>query len=356
VVGIIGHNGAGKSTLLKLLARISAPTSGRVKVSGRIAPLIEVGAGFVPDFTGRENLYLNGSILGMSKREIDRKFEEIVQFADIAAFIDTPVKRYSSGMQVRLAFSLATSADAEILIVDEVLAVGDLAFQRKCLDRMDEIAKRKDCTILVVSHNVRQLERFCSRVLLFERGQLVKDGKSADVCNEFFTKSNETIKTNQNSKTLDTVSDEVEIDELRFRGEGASNATSVVFGKSCELELKFKAKQTISRAHIGVVFHTTDMVFLSSFTNFGNEIDLEQKQHEVLIRIPRMSLLPGVYQVRVWIGNHLGRESFCTDGLLTFDVTTSDPWVAQQGAISFVDIPNTLLINGAQTVSVAEAT
>ena len=141
MVGIIGHNGAGKSTLLKMLARISTPTNGSLKVNGRIAPLIEVGAGFVPDFTGRENVYLNGAILGLSRQEIDKKFDEIVDFAEMSEFIDTPVKRYSSGMQVKLAFAVATSIEAEILIVDEVLAVGDLAFQRKCFDRMEYLIK-----------------------------------------------------------------------------------------------------------------------------------------------------------------------------------------------------------------------
>jgi ABC-type polysaccharide/polyol phosphate transport system ATPase subunit len=139
VVGIIGHNGAGKSTLLKMLAKISTPTHGSIKVDGRVAPLIEVGAGFVPDFTGRENVYLNGAILGMSRQEVDKKFDEIVDFAEMAEFIDTPVKRYSSGMQAKLAFAVATSIESEVLIVDEVLAVGDLAFQRKCFDRMENL-------------------------------------------------------------------------------------------------------------------------------------------------------------------------------------------------------------------------
>ena len=143
VVGIIGHNGAGKSTLLKMLSRISTPTSGSVKVNGRVAPLIEVGAGFVGDFTGRENVYLNGAILGMPKKEIDRKFDEIVDFAEMAEFIDTPVKRYSSGMQVKLAFAVATSIESEILIVDEVLAVGDIAFQRKCFTRMESLIRKE---------------------------------------------------------------------------------------------------------------------------------------------------------------------------------------------------------------------
>ena len=185
VVGIIGHNGAGKSTLLKMLAQITTPTHGTVKVNGRIAPLIEVGAGFVADFTGRENVYLNGAILGMSKKEIDRKFDEIVDFAEMAEFIDTPVKRYSSGMQVKLAFAVATSVEAEILIVDEVLAVGDLAFQRKCFDRMERLIKRDHRTVLLVSHNIRQVERLCSRVILLNHGTVTFDGASREACNIF---------------------------------------------------------------------------------------------------------------------------------------------------------------------------
>ncbi len=191
VVGIIGHNGAGKSTLLKMLAKISIPTRGNVKVSGRIAPLIEVGAGFVPDFTGRENVYLNGSILGLSRKEIDKKFDEIVDFAEMAEFIDTPVKRYSSGMQVKLAFAVATSIESEILIVDEVLAVGDLAFQRKCFDRMDTLIRRDGRTVLVVSHNIRQIERLCTRTLLLDHGRLTHSGKPKDVCGLFYQQTQE---------------------------------------------------------------------------------------------------------------------------------------------------------------------
>ena len=159
VLGIIGHNGAGKSTLLKLLAHVTVPTSGNVKVKGNVAPLIEVGAGLVPDLTGRENIYLNGTILGMKRSEIDKKFDDIVTFAELDEFIDTPIKRFSSGMQVRLGFSIATSIDADILIVDEVLAVGDLAFQRKCFDRMENMIRLQGKTVLVVSHNIRQIQR-----------------------------------------------------------------------------------------------------------------------------------------------------------------------------------------------------
>jgi ABC-type polysaccharide/polyol phosphate transport system ATPase subunit len=175
VLGIIGTNGAGKSTLLKLLARISEPTSGRLTVQGKIAPLIEVGAGLIADLSGRENVYLNGIILGMSYAQIKKKFDEIVGFAELEEFIDTPIKRYSSGMAVRLGFSIATCVDADILIVDEVLAVGDLAFQRKCFDRMEDMIKRQGKTVLLVSHNTRQIERLCTRVILMDHGRIVAD-------------------------------------------------------------------------------------------------------------------------------------------------------------------------------------
>src|SRR5256885_12176491 len=194
VLGIIGQNGAGKSTLLKMLARISVPTSGSVNVRSSVAALIEVGAGLVPDLSGRENVFLNASILGMRRAEIKKKFDEIVAFAELEDFIDTPIKRYSTGMQVRLGFSIATSMDAAILIVDEVLAVGDLAFQRKCFDRMEDMIKRQGKTVLLVSHNTRQIERLCSRVILMDHGRIVADGAPGSVCDLFYERSDAKIK------------------------------------------------------------------------------------------------------------------------------------------------------------------
>ena len=170
VVGFIGRNGAGKSTLLKILSRITEPTSGRAEIFGRIGTLLEVGTGFHPELTGRDNIYLSGIILGMKKREIDRKFDEIVEFAGIAKFIDTPVKRYSSGMYVRLAFAVGAHLEPEVLIVDEVLAVGDLQFQQKCLDKMHEIGGQGR-TVIFVSHNMQAVTRLCRRVLLLEIGR-----------------------------------------------------------------------------------------------------------------------------------------------------------------------------------------
>jgi lipopolysaccharide transport system ATP-binding protein len=184
VVGIIGRNGAGKSTLLKVLSRITKPTSGRIELRGRVGSLLEVGTGFHPELTGRENIFLNGSILGMTRNEISRKFDEIVEFAEVERFLDTPVKRYSSGMYVRLAFGVAASLRPEILIVDEVLAVGDMSFQRKCMGRMREVG-RSGCTVLFVSHNMPAVESLCTRAILLDGGEVVRDGGVREMIGEY---------------------------------------------------------------------------------------------------------------------------------------------------------------------------
>ncbi len=185
-VGIIGKNGAGKSTLLKLLSRVTSPTTGTIKVKGRVASLLEVGTGFHPELTGRENIYLNGSILGMRKKEIDRKLDEIIDFSGVERYIDTPVKRYSSGMYVRLAFAVAAHLESEILIVDEVLAVGDAEFQKKCLGKMEEIGRQDGRTILFVSHNMSAILELCKRGLLIETGQIVNDAEVGNCVATYF--------------------------------------------------------------------------------------------------------------------------------------------------------------------------
>src|ERR1700693_4989791 len=186
VLGIIGRNGAGKSTLLKILSRITEPTSGRITLRGRVASLLEVGTGFHPELTGRENIYLNGAILGMNRAEIRKKFDEIVAFAEVDRFLDTPVKRYSSGMYVRLAFAVAAHLEPEILIVDEVLAVGDAEFQKKCLGKMNEVSNGGR-TVLFVSHNMAAVENLCQRGIVLERGRAVFDGSSKDAVHHYLT-------------------------------------------------------------------------------------------------------------------------------------------------------------------------
>lgn len=175
-VGIVGHNGAGKSTLLKLLSRVTGPTEGEIKLDGRISSMLEVGTGFNGELTGRENIYLNGAILGMTKAEVDGKIDQIIEFSECAKFIDTPVKRYSSGMYVKLAFAVAAHLDSEILIMDEVLAVGDIAFQQKCLNKMREVAETEGRTILYVSHNMNTVQQLCNRCVVMDHGKVTFDG------------------------------------------------------------------------------------------------------------------------------------------------------------------------------------
>jgi len=191
VLGIIGRNGAGKSTLLKILSRITKPTTGEVCIKGRVASLLEVGTGFHPELTGRENVFLNGAILGMSQQEIRQKFDEIVDFAEIDQFIDTPVKHYSSGMYVRLAFAVASHLDREILILDEVLSVGDLAFQKKCLAWLEKDNKERNVTSLVVSHSISAIKSMCERAIFIKKGEIVESGPASEVCNAYIRSMNE---------------------------------------------------------------------------------------------------------------------------------------------------------------------
>lgn len=189
VIGIIGRNGAGKSTLLKILSRITEPTSGRISLTGRVASLLEVGTGFHPELTGRENIFLNGAILGMSREEVKGKFDEIVSFAEIDKFLDTPVKRYSSGMYVRLAFAVAAHLEPEILIIDEVLAVGDVQFQKKCLGRMDQVARNDGRTVLFVSHNMAAINALCNKAVLLRNGQVQAIGPTAEIAGRYLSTS-----------------------------------------------------------------------------------------------------------------------------------------------------------------------
>jgi ABC-type polysaccharide/polyol phosphate transport system ATPase subunit len=327
VVGIIGHNGAGKSTLLKTLARVTTPSSGIVKVNGRIAPLIEVGAGFVPDFTGRENVYLNGAILGMSRKEIDRKFDEIVDFAEMAEFIDTPVKRYSSGMQVKLAFAVATSIDSEVLIVDEVLAVGDLAFQRKCFDRMEEIIRRQGRTVLLVSHNIRQVARICSRVIMLDHGHVVADGPPTETCDAFYDRSNKTIiataAANNPSKIGILASGEVSLEEIVLLNELGHPVESLVAGRPCTIRCKFSVQKSIRDVEIVYGFHTTDFVYISSMHAHGSEVsgDIEKGRAAIDCNIKELPLDPGVFAIRIGIFDRLLTKIFYGENLKIFNVT-----------------------------------
>ena len=326
VVGIIGHNGAGKSTLLKMLAKISTPSSGSVKVKGRIAPLIEVGAGFVPDFTGRENVYLNGAILGMPKQEIDRKFDEIVDFAEVAEFIDTPVKRYSSGMQVKLAFAVATSMESEILIVDEVLAVGDLAFQRKCFDRMEHLIKGQGKTVLLVSHNIRQVERLCSRVMLMDHGQLLLDGPARAVCNAFYEQSDIKIKAQNTAVELNiSTTGEVDLLDLFFADTTGRRTDVIEYDADFKVFLQIRTNRSIDKPLFVFGVHTTDFVYVTTTTS-PPEIRAAKFPagvHELSFTVGSFPLLPGAYSVRLSIDvEEPIKNIFYGENLLQFSVVS----------------------------------
>jgi len=330
VVGIIGHNGAGKSTLLKMLAKISTPTRGSVKVNGRTAPLIEVGAGFVPDFTGRENVYLNGAILGMSRREIDRKFDEIVDFAEMAEFIDTPVKRYSSGMQVKLAFAVATSIESDILIVDEVLAVGDLAFQRKCFDRMEDLIKRQGKTVLLVSHNIRQVERLCNRVILLNKGQIIKDGTASAVCTQFYEASDTQISARK-SNTLTSAnnnewaSGEILLQDIEALDAEGNRISKLKHLQLIKIQLAFEIKKEIRLPVFGIGIHTTDFIYLATQHSF-NQLKLDRLdvgRHILVFEIPSFPFMPGVYSIRAGVAEGTAaRTIFYSENLLHIQVVS----------------------------------
>ena len=352
VVGIIGHNGAGKSTLLKMLARISTPTRGSVNVKGRIAPLIEVGAGFVPDFTGRENVYLNAAILGMSRKEIDKKFGEIVDFAEMAEFIDTPVKRYSSGMQVKLAFSVATSIEAEILIVDEVLAVGDLAFQRKCFDRMEDVIRRQGRTVLLVSHNIRQVERMCTRVMLMNHGTILQDGEPHATCDQFYQLSNQTIRDQKakDSSMRIISSGEVQNIEVAVIDSQGNVTDSLTEGSALRIRIRFTLNQPLSNPEFHIGTHTTDFVYLTgeSTAVLGQSQEFSVGIHEIEQFMPVYPLVPGTYGIRFAVIDQRGRVVFHGESLKFFTVTAKTMDAPLQDELRLVAVPVEWVLQGAR--------
>jgi len=250
-VGIIGRNGAGKSTLLKILSRITEPTEGRVRLRGRVASLLEVGTGFHPELTGRENIFLNGAVLGMTKAEIRKKFDEIVDFAEVEKFLDTPVKRYSSGMFVRLAFAVAAHLEPEILVVDEVLAVGDAAFQRKCLGKMEDAASQEGRTVLFVSHNMAAIQTLCRRAIWLDGGTIALNRESAAVI-EAYGKDLQRGNGGSCSTTLKGLDGDIDIEGIITKDEKGNSTCVFPYGTSFTVEIRFFARRPIHRPYFWV--------------------------------------------------------------------------------------------------------
>ncbi len=265
-MGIIGKNGAGKSTLLKLLSRVTGPTAGEIKVKGRIASLLEVGTGFHPELSGRENIYLNGAILGMRKKEITRKLDEIIDFSGVERYIDTPVKRYSSGMYVRLAFAVAAHLESEILIVDEVLAVGDAEFQKKCLGKMGDISKGQGRTVLFVSHNMAAVKSLCTRGIVLENGMLVYDGDASSSIDVYSTKIVETLTASPIHKAYST---RMLVNDFSAfnNGKKVNHGATILLGQKLSFTVSISILDTISELSIAMDVLNNSGELISHITN-----------------------------------------------------------------------------------------
>ncbi|MCJ0742450.1 ABC transporter ATP-binding protein [Pedobacter montanisoli] len=294
-VGIIGRNGAGKSTLLKVLSRVTSPTTGRITGKGRIASLLEVGTGFHPELTGRENIYLNGSILGMRKKEIARKFDEIVDFAGVERYIDTPVKRYSSGMYVRLAFAVAAHLESEILFVDEVLAVGDAEFQRKCLGKMNEVSKSEGKTILFVSHSMDSIHSLCRKSILLKHGQMHCFDASEKVI-PLYLSDNEVMPKKSGTG-------EINVSSLTLRDKNGNNLDFLNAYQEVYLSLNVHCKVPVKDVSFALCFNNIHKLRVCSlWTNFTDKTyNLEPGDYTLIYKIPTLNLIPGSYELVTYI-------------------------------------------------------
>lgn len=301
-LGVIGHNGAGKSTMLKLFSGITTPTSGEITINGRLAALIEVGSGFHPDLTGRENIFLSGSILGMRRREIAAKIDSIIDFAGVRQFIDTPVKRYSSGMYVRLGFAIAAHLDPDILLLDEVLAVGDAAFQAKCFERIASLRKQ-GTTIVFISHDLSSVERLCTRAILMHRGQIAAEGKPADVIAHYaeITQRRDEVEVPRQSTPEDA---DVTITSCEFYdAEGRPNR-DLEFGEAVRVRIDVFARRPVEAPMINLGIRRMDGVVVCNFNNWYDNFRIERLEGACTLEgwLPPLRLIPASYEMHalVW--------------------------------------------------------
>ncbi len=317
-VGIIGRNGAGKSTLLKLLSRVTSPTTGEIKVKGRIASLLEVGTGFHPELSGRENIYLNGAILGMRKKEITRKLDEIIDFSGVERYVDTPVKRYSSGMYVRLAFAVAAHLESEILIVDEVLAVGDAEFQKKCLGKMGDISKGEGRTVLFVSHNMAAVKSLCSRAMVLENGLVTKSDTVENAVAFYLSGDAET----QNKKTFSSAYDKNEfaLHEISLNPVGRTSDDVLDEYQKIELNVLFTLKDKSKNLHITLVLHNDIGETLFTFSHANSNIKLELGTNSIKCTFPEGFLNIGSYYLSFYVIENSKTAMFAEKDIMAFNI------------------------------------
>jgi lipopolysaccharide transport system ATP-binding protein len=310
-VGIIGRNGAGKSTLLKLLSRITEPTKGRIELNGRVASLLEVGTGFHPELTGRENIFLNGAILGMSRTEIKNKFDEIVDFSSVEKFLDTPVKRYSSGMYVRLAFAVAAHLEPEILVVDEVLAVGDAEFQKKCLGKMDDVAKKGGRTVLFVSHNMTAIKQLCNKCLYLVNGTLHGYGDTDAIITKYI---NEASPQTNIFKPKDKP-----VFFVGFSVSNNDNNDNVIRpGRDCYFEFKLQLTSG-NNLPVHIAFGINDKYgnrLFTPYTRNNNEpVSLSNGENTVVCKIDKLPLKPDLYYLHLYVGSEYEAFDYISEGI-----------------------------------------
>jgi lipopolysaccharide transport system ATP-binding protein len=346
-VGIIGRNGTGKSTLLQLICGILKPSNGTVKVRGRISALLELGAGFNAEFTGRENVYFYCALFGLKKEDVDARFDDIASFADIGQYLDQPVRTYSSGMFVRLAFATVVHVDSDILVVDEALAVGDEAFQRKCFDRLEDMLARQQMVLLFVSHNVRQVERICSRAILLENGRVLQDGQSSDVCSVYhnqWLKDTHTRHLSAGNFENVTKSGELEVFELALLcNEERDDTAEIQMHARVRVAIRFRCHTFLESPEIVIGFHTADAISVASCSSASlpERRDFDVGEHLVECLVPDMMLAPGMYYIRLMFFDCDHRSLWDGHKLHPFTVTLgqTEPSTRSSRMRGLIDMP-----------------
>ena len=320
VVGIIGRNGAGKSTLLKVLCRITEPTLGRVDLYGRIASLLEVGTGFHPELSGRENIFLNGSLLGMTRKEIQAKFDEIVAFAEVEKFMDTPVKRYSSGMYVRLAFAVAAHLEPEILVVDEVLAVGDYSFQQKCLNKMQDVSTQGR-TVLFVSHNMGAISRLCKNCILLDHGKMLSMGPTTEVVQTYMTSG-----LIERPEYVQASNPQKAINLTRVAVVAADNSirSDIAYNETFRFVVEYEVNQSVSGTSVGVALFSIDGTCAFATADFDAHPELlgarEPGKYQTKVEVPAQWLNIGKFSVSAYIANAASGVVYDSVEAITFNI------------------------------------
>ena len=331
-IGLIGRNGAGKSTLLKLLSRVTAPTEGEIRIKGKISSMLEVGTGFHPELTGKENVYLNGAILGMSKKEVDERLDEIIEFSECGQFIDTPVKRYSSGMFVKLAFSVAAHLNSDIMLMDEVLAVGDMAFQKKCIDKMVSAARDEGKTIIYVSHNMQTIRQLCSRGIVLDKGKVVFNGDVEDAINLYLKNDEITAKLYYdfaNSHNFNFLTNKVIMDSLEILGKDNCQFKD---DEKIRFRLKFRCNEDVEKLSFRTLVHNNDQMIVATSVCYNFMSCKKGESYSRVFTMDVSTLSNGFYKVILVmfeldeLGNVIDADGVYPGLLFEYEHTTPILW------------------------------